>query len=117
MVSLGMVLCAHLIETSTGEIYYHRKQDGKIYWLQPGEQKVGDQVFNAFLGKSNEKMFVRSYKLLGKTSGLPLWIAVGLAVVGFVLQFVGLRGSHPSITLAQLGVSFLMAIGRALLRS
>ncbi|KAI9883974.1 MAG: hypothetical protein M1823_004252 [Watsoniomyces obsoletus] len=118
MVSVGMFLCAHLIEASTDEVYYDRIKDSRIYWLQPGGQKVGDQVFHAFLGKSDDRSFVTSHRLRKRSSeGYLLWAAVGLTILGFVSQFVGLRATHPSVTLAQLGVSLLMAFLRACLRS
>jgi hypothetical protein len=38
-------------------------------------------------------------------------------VVGFIFQFVGLRGLHASVTLYQLVATLCMAVLRAILRS
>lgn len=45
----GMSLCAFIIQWSTKEIHLHPNKPSKIYWLQPGGQHVGEQVFRAFL--------------------------------------------------------------------
>ncbi|KAE8308763.1 hypothetical protein BDV41DRAFT_567916 [Aspergillus transmontanensis] len=45
----GMFLCAFIIERSSREFYFHPVKPSKIYWLQPGGQNVGDQVFDSFL--------------------------------------------------------------------
>ncbi|KAL5359986.1 hypothetical protein BJX96DRAFT_164826 [Aspergillus floccosus] len=92
----GMFFCAFIIERSSSECYLHAKRPSKLYWLQPGRQHVGDQVFDAFLGS------VRS---------------PAVTVVGFVAQFVGLRGLHATVILAQLGATLLMAIIRTCLRT
>lgn len=38
-------------------------------------------------------------------------------MVGFVMQFIGLRGLHSSITLAQLGSTMVMTLVRTSLRA
>ncbi|KAE8357791.1 hypothetical protein BDV27DRAFT_151028 [Aspergillus caelatus] len=45
----GMFLCAFIIERSSKELYFRSVKPSKIYWLQPGGQNVGDQVFDSFL--------------------------------------------------------------------
>lgn len=50
---LGMALCANLIEAKTGEQTYRRtekpgSEKSQVYWVQPGNQVVGDQVFDSF---------------------------------------------------------------------
>jgi len=49
-------------------------------------------------------------------SELAVWVAVGVTVSGFALQFVGLRGIHSSISVAQLGATLIMSAARAALR-
>ncbi|KAI9151532.1 Ankyrin repeat domain-containing protein [Paramyrothecium foliicola] len=44
-------------------------------------------------------------------------IASITTVIGFILQFVGLRAMHASVSLLQLGVTIIMSIVRALLRT
>jgi len=100
-----------------------------IFWLQPGDQRVGDQLFNAFAYSKNGDTYITSWKAdaavesqqLGSTrlarSKLRLGVAVGSSCCGFICQFVGLRGLHGSVALYQLAVTLCMAIIRALLRS
>src|SRR4051794_13233944 len=46
---IGMFSSAAIIERSSKEYSIKPKKPSKLYWLQPGNQKVGDQVFGAFL--------------------------------------------------------------------
>jgi hypothetical protein len=121
--------------------------------VQPGNQKVGDQVFGSFIGQSHEDQYIVSRKA-GKSDGnkrlfnfpgirgLPkisircgfptiqlrvgerdvdipwiLWLALISTSLGFVIQFIGLRAMHPSVILAQLLSTLVMAIWRAGLRA
>ncbi|PGH05992.1 hypothetical protein GX51_02583 [Blastomyces parvus] len=117
---LGMFLCALIIERTTSETYY-KKVDGldtEIFWIQPGGQKLGDQVFNAFVGKTNISRYVESNRVKRQVKeDYRLWAAVALTIGGFIIQFVGLRGMHAAVTLAQLGSTVIMGILRASLRS
>jgi hypothetical protein len=100
-----------------------------MFWLQPGNQRVGDQLFNAFAYSKSKKTFMTSWKVdlenesqrLGivrlTKSSFRLWVAIGFSSCGFVGQFLGFRGLHGSVALYQLGVTLCMAIVRALLRS
>ncbi|KAJ4297914.1 hypothetical protein N0V90_005813 [Kalmusia sp. IMI 367209] len=119
LLCFGVFLCARIIEQSTDEVYYKQK-DGSlstIYWIQPGGQKIGDQVFGSFIGKSKRRSYIRSTRNTASAGEPQLWIAVTSSMIGFALQFIGLRAIHPSVTLAQLGSTLLMAIIRAGLRT
>lgn len=51
LLSIGMFLCACLIETSTKERIFRKRPDSNrmfFYWIQPGNQVIGDQVFGSF---------------------------------------------------------------------
>ncbi|EEP82856.1 predicted protein [Uncinocarpus reesii 1704] len=114
---IGMFLCAWLIETTTAERFFKGKV--QMFWLQ-GSQRIGDQVFDAFAHSANLDEYVTSWKIEGPISKIReqlVWIAVGSALVGFILQFVGLRGLHSFVSLFQLGITVVMAIVRAALRS
>ncbi|KNG89952.1 hypothetical protein ANOM_001178 [Aspergillus nomiae NRRL 13137] len=122
----GMFLCALIIERSSRELYFHPVKPSKIYWLQPGGQHVGDQVFSSFLGvnegpdsQPTEDLIyiksIRDHAFEGNWYILSLTISITL--VGFVAQFVGLRGLHSSVTLAQMGSTLVMAIVRTCLRT
>ncbi|KAK8246889.1 hypothetical protein HDK90DRAFT_445969, partial [Phyllosticta capitalensis] len=51
-VCFGVGLCAHLVERSTEERSFIRKNpeqpQSQLYWIQPGGQRLGDQVFDPF---------------------------------------------------------------------
>ncbi|KMU76641.1 ankyrin repeat and protein kinase domain -containing protein 1 [Coccidioides immitis RMSCC 3703] len=114
----GMFLCAWLIETTTEEKVFKKRV--RMYWLQQGGQTIGDQVFDAFAHSADLDEYMTSWKREGPITrareGL-VWLAVGSTSVGFVLQFVGLRGLHSFVALFQLGATVIMAIVRAGLRS
>lgn len=123
-VDFGMFLCARIIEKASVELFYTPKQKkSSIYWLQPGGQKVGDQVFNAFAGRFNDEQnpdhrpYIKSIKNPKRAADSILWIAVTMTMSGFILQFIGARGLHASVTLAWLGSTVIMAVVRAALRS
>ncbi|KAF3931369.1 Ankyrin-2 [Dactylellina cionopaga] len=122
LVCFGMFLCAFIIERSTDEIHYKQlekdpKNKCKIYWVQPGGQSIGDQVFGSFIGYSDNSHYIRSTKSDQEGNTAVLWIAVTTSTVGFVVQFVGLRSMHASVILVQIGATILMAIIRAMLRT
>ncbi|KAK6517030.1 hypothetical protein TWF506_006908 [Arthrobotrys conoides] len=123
LVCFGMFLCAFIIERSTDEVHYKQrdpdpKNKCKIYWVQPGGQNIGDQVFGSFIGYSEKLHYIRSTKAdQGGGDVVVLWIAVITSVLGFILQFVGLRALHASVILFQVGATILMAIIRAMLRT
>ncbi|KAF3164646.1 hypothetical protein TWF751_009541 [Orbilia oligospora] len=123
LVCFGMFLCAFIIERSTDEVHYKQrdpdpKNKCKIYWVQPGGQNIGDQVFGSFIGYSEKLHYIRSTKAdQGGGDVIMLWIAVITSVLGFILQFVGLRALHASVILFQVGSTLLMAIIRAMLRT
>lgn len=120
----GVYLCAYLVGESTIEkIYSRTTPDSKrssIYWLQPA-QVVGDQTFESFCfvdssGPDSLDQYIFSWKDYYKPPALFVWVAVCVSVVGFVFQFVGFRGIHSAISMAQLGAALLMSITRTALR-
>ncbi|KAL7789097.1 hypothetical protein V8C37DRAFT_418073 [Trichoderma ceciliae] len=97
----------------------NQSKHSSIYWVQPGGQVLGDQVFDPFCCSDHGKplqQYITSWKNQSKTSELVVWAAVGTSVIGFVLQFVGLRGLHSAVSVAQLGVTMVMSAARAMLR-
>ncbi|KAE8154034.1 hypothetical protein BDV25DRAFT_6130 [Aspergillus avenaceus] len=122
----GMFLCAFMIERSSREYHFRPTKPSKICWLQPGGQNVGDQAFGAFLGinegsdsqLTDNLMYVKSIRDRNLEGNWPMLIlGIFFTLVGFVAQFVGLRGLHSSVTLAQMGSTFVMAIVRTCLRT
>ncbi|KAH7303431.1 hypothetical protein B0I35DRAFT_472324 [Stachybotrys elegans] len=120
----GVYLCAHLVGQSTEEhIFGERKasaQQSSLFWIQP-RQVLGDQTFDPFCrvdrgGGNSLRQYTASWKKPNKSSELVVWLAVGISVAGFVLQFVGLRGIHSAISVAQLGAALVMSVARSALR-
>ncbi|KAH8426795.1 ankyrin repeat domain-containing protein [Aspergillus melleus] len=111
-----------MIERASTEFYLRPTKPSKIYWLQPGKQDVGHQPFGAFLGVTegpgSRMTYIKSIRDRGHNNKGPLLvIAIAITMVGFVVQFVGLRGLHASVILAQMGSTLLMAIVRTCLRT
>ncbi|KAM0523345.1 hypothetical protein ACHAPE_001841 [Trichoderma viride] len=131
----GMFLCAFLVGKTSRKQVYHRNQQAldkqstrnvqskssSIYWVQPGGQVLGDQVFDPFCHSDHDQpllQYVTSWKQPSRSSDseIILWIAVGTTIIGFVIQFVGLRGIHSAVSVAQLGVMMVMSVARSALR-
>ncbi|KAJ8126746.1 hypothetical protein O1611_g6892 [Lasiodiplodia mahajangana] len=120
----GMFFCALLINNSTKERVFRRasikgKDVQPIYVVQPGNQIIGDQTFDAFLFTDASHpltQYTTSRKLQNKAE-LGVFLATGTTLVGFVLQFVGLRAMHSSVSVFQLGAILLVSIIRAGLRT
>ncbi|EHK41775.1 hypothetical protein TRIATDRAFT_228873, partial [Trichoderma atroviride IMI 206040] len=125
----GMFLCAYLVgKTSRKQIFHRNRQSldkqstpSSIYWVQPGGQVLGDQVFDPFCYSDHDQpllQYVSSWKKPSRSSDseLVLWVAVSTTIVGFVIQFVGLRGIHSAVSVAQLGAMMVMSVARSALR-
>ncbi|KAL1836178.1 hypothetical protein VTJ49DRAFT_5475 [Mycothermus thermophilus] len=125
----GMILCAALVEKRSTERHFKAnlksgQNPPRIYWLQCGNQRVADQQFSSFAHFQSAERYMTSWladsadiSVFGMPSAMALKVAVSSSLLGFVCQFVGLRGVHGSITLYQLACTLVMSIIRALLRS
>ncbi|KFG86493.1 hypothetical protein MANI_109817 [Metarhizium anisopliae] len=119
----GLLLCAHVVESSTEEKRYQPSKETKarLVWLQRA-QTVGDQSFQSFAlsAGGNQDLITTSCRGNKKSQGIHLELKtiVGTAVslCGFVVQFIGLRGMHWSASVAQLGAVIAMAALRAWVR-
>ncbi|KAF0328711.1 ankyrin repeat domain-containing protein 28 [Colletotrichum asianum] len=129
LLCIGVFCCAYLVGESTQERIYVRNHHTNsalrtatvIYWLQP-TQVLGEQNFECFCylddgGAGSLSRYVSSWKKQKKTSSSYVWIVVSITAVGFVLQFVGFRGIHSAVSMAQLGAALIMSIARASLRT
>ncbi|KAJ5594141.1 uncharacterized protein N7459_000349 [Penicillium hispanicum] len=118
---IGMFYCAVLIERSSEQYYFEPKNSSKIYWLQPGNQYVGDQVFNAFIAESTmttNMKYIKSTRVQTHDGGqVEIYTTLLITMLGFILQFIGERGLHASVILAQLGATFVMSVLRTCLRT
>ena len=125
IVCFGNFLCAFLIEKSTGEQIFRKKrgEEGSrnkstIHWLQPGGQVLGDQILDAFsYNDSADPLYEYTISWKEKRNKeFLVWVVVIGTILGFVMQFVGLRGVHSSVSVVQLGVMLFMGALRASLR-
>jgi hypothetical protein len=134
----GMFMCALMIEKSTVEDTFMRKLPTKrkssseatstpdrlplstLYWIQPGGQVIGDQIFHSFAYSDNEdplRYYTKSSRSRWENEGKLSWVASALTILGFIIQFVGLRGMHPSVSVYQIGCVLAMSILRASIRT
>ncbi|GFF54097.1 hypothetical protein IFM51744_08275 [Aspergillus udagawae] len=125
LLSTGMVRCAQLVEGSTKERVFSRSSSStatsRPYWVQQGTQFIGDQVFDSFAYShptNQSDRYITSWKDAGVApKTLALGGALGSTVVGFALQFLGLRACHSTVADAQLTLTPLMSMVRSWLRS
>lgn len=122
LLGLGVFLCARIIEKSTEETYWaptdsHSFYRSKLVWLQQGGQTIDNQIFESFAHISSIKDIITSRKKGFKgrfRDGRQLRYAISTTIIGFIAQFIGFRATHPyAVTLAQLGVIFIMNIVRS----
>lgn len=121
--SVGMFLCAHEVEISTLETTWVPQRDsGSVIWLQQGGQTVGDQRFESFSrvirwseSDCAANKIITSSKLTQDTKKrrFSVMIAISTALIGFVVQFAGLRVMHSSVIVVQLGAVLIMTVVRS----
>ncbi|KAK8247858.1 hypothetical protein HDK77DRAFT_211438 [Phyllosticta capitalensis] len=131
LVSLGVGLSLYLLEGHTGDRIFKRHEsrasESQIYWIQPGNQNVGGQIFDAFAYTETKDQKLRKYvtswrnntlkeKDAGNRFEMMAWLAILSTIVGFLLQTIGLRACHSSVSVAQLGVMIVMSFVRGKLR-
>ncbi|KAK6725213.1 hypothetical protein SNK04_004017 [Fusarium graminearum] len=120
----GMFWCAALIGQTTQEVSYARKAgtpQSRLVWLQPGPQVIGDQSFDAFAHFENTEkeplsVWTSSRKDFNDRFEIYTFFAVGSVLLGYISQFIGLRGMKAWVSLAQLGITVTMSVLRGLLR-
>ncbi|RPA80193.1 hypothetical protein BJ508DRAFT_130396 [Ascobolus immersus RN42] len=127
-VSLGTFLCAHIVEVSTQEITWEastRLAKGlRMIWLQKGGFVNDQQFFSYTLSRRQRSNRIggkalhvtRSCKANGKSVNTLTVSASVSTIVGFILQFIGLRNLSWTVSIAQLGVIGFMTAVRAFLR-
>ncbi|KJZ73149.1 hypothetical protein HIM_07533 [Hirsutella minnesotensis 3608] len=125
LLCVGMCSCAALVGQATREITFKRRpgseQRTRLMWLQPGPQVIGDQSFGPFAHwETHSKQlsyWVSSRKRsTGQTFEMLTLLAATFTLMGYVLQFIGLRGLRAWVSIAQLGATLLMSFLRGLLR-
>lgn len=120
MVNTGMFMCAWVNSGSTEQEVWSRRSwaSSEMFWLQSGGQTVGDQLFGPFACRARPAVYLTSKNTqqTSTTSEMVVYFACIWTLTGFILQFVGFRGMHPSVTLAQLVAIVIMAVIRAAMR-
>ncbi|KAK7420559.1 hypothetical protein QQX98_002758, partial [Neonectria punicea] len=119
----GMLLCSHVVESSTDEKRYRGGQmkKARIVWLQK-TQTVSDQSFDSFaLYPEDERTIITTSQRADKRSQATILAFKTVAgtmvgLCGFVVQFIGLRGMHWSASIAQLGAVLVMTVLRSWVR-
>ncbi|POR36793.1 Pfs, ankyrin repeats & 6-phosphofructo-2-kinase [Tolypocladium paradoxum] len=127
LLCIGMWSCAALVGQATQEVTYKRRttststQHSRLLWLQPGPQVIGDQSFDPFSHfespskplrywtSSRKGKVNRAFEMLTFFAGI-------CTMVGYVLQFIGLRGLKAWVSIAQLAITLIMSFLRGLLR-
>ncbi|KAH8588710.1 hypothetical protein B0O99DRAFT_693150 [Bisporella sp. PMI_857] len=124
--SIGIGLCAYLINRTTREREFKRNAETShnfqtseyMFWLQPGAQTVGDQVFDAFAYSTPLTTYITSFQDEERISHrILLWLGVAFSVCGWILQFICLRNLHAFVSIYLLAATVLMAVLRAFLRA
>ncbi|KXX82674.1 Serine/threonine-protein phosphatase 6 regulatory ankyrin repeat subunit B [Madurella mycetomatis] len=120
----GMLLCAHIVETSTLETRYRPGpgKEARVIWLQRSGT-VNDQAFESFaiFPEDRQALVTTSHRASGeqeRSAGTNIQETITVAGVlisisGFIIQFTGLHGMHWSASVAQLGAIIVMTILRA----
>lgn len=124
----GMWACAYLIGQTTHEVRFRRRgkkpagECPRLFWLQPGPQVIGDQSFDPYghvedtehaphgLWMSSRKFFDE------RLFEINTILAITAVTLGYIAQFIGLRGMKAWVALAQLAVTLLMSLLRGCLR-
>jgi len=119
IVSVGLLLCSHVIEGSTDECKLEIPKDKghRILRIQRA-CVVSEQHFSSYaLFNSESSNFLRTSRL-NKKRDYSLLAALGssFAIAGFIVQFVGLRALHWSATIMQLGATLFMTAIRSYAR-
>lgn len=131
---VGLTLCAHVVESRTIETEFRAggKTSGRLLWIQRAAT-VSDQTFGSYALYADRDPFVlrtsrRADTVSRRTKtnkgqiineGLEAFrqtetiIGVSIGLVGFVVQFIGLRGMSWSAALAQLIATLAMTAIRA----
>ncbi|KAF6520633.1 hypothetical protein HZS61_014891 [Fusarium oxysporum f. sp. conglutinans] len=132
LLSVGTGLCSFIVERSTIEhsleVVDTSKKDKpfSLLWVQR-HQTVNDQTFNGYVILAGKKRRVITSRQNNTDESQQskaeerLWQlvtlgAAGSAGIGFVAQFMGLRGLAFPCSIAQMGSIILMALVRAWVR-
>lgn len=121
--TFGMLICSYVVESASTETDWIRKGGEEVLnvaWIQKGGV-VGDQAFEPYIifGHKGQQLIRTSQRCNERVSlRLQYWVLLGtfVGIVGFVVQFIGLRGMDWTVALAQLAAIGLLTIIRSIIR-
>ncbi|KAK0731890.1 hypothetical protein B0H67DRAFT_549578 [Lasiosphaeris hirsuta] len=124
LMCFGMGACAALIGRTTREFIDPKRQPEKerLMWLQPGNQKIGDQTFDCYAIFETRKRPVNQYLISTmddkRRESMHFYVAVAavITLIGFIAQFIGIRGTNAWVSIAQLIVTIVMSLLRGIVR-
>jgi hypothetical protein len=91
-----------------------------LLWLQPGDEVIGGQSFDAYTYFEDSNKPLRKYVTSRNMSSrfhLYTWFAVIATMGGYLAQFIGVRGMSAYVAIAQFGSTVIMTFLRGLLRA
>ena len=122
---VGMLVCAFVVESSTQEISYkitEKASKFRVLWVQRGET-VGDQGFDSYvIFGDGERDSLLSSRIVDHNADSRFYAeafamaGTAFGIIGFVVQFTGLRAINWSVSVAQLAATGIMAVLRAVVR-
>ncbi|QGI71399.1 hypothetical protein CEK26_003736 [Fusarium fujikuroi] len=133
--NIGIIICARAVDESSDEEVYEvrRKKDAALamVWLQK-QKSVSEQHFDpaAIYPSMRRHRAIVSKRVIGndgkslepqpltnsdRLKGIST-VGTIVSVLGYIIQFIGLRGMHWLATMAQLAAVIVMTIFRAIIR-
>ncbi|KAM0415306.1 hypothetical protein ACHAPD_006501 [Fusarium lateritium] len=133
ILNLGILVCAHAVDESSKEEVFEVTDSSAavaMVWLQK-KTKVSEQDFDSAAiyptmkrsrAYTSERTIDDDGSQKAKTQDKGWWLkfmstmGAATSLLGFFVQFIGLRGMHWLATIAQLGAIIIMTILRAVVR-
>ncbi|KAI5839632.1 hypothetical protein DFP73DRAFT_613353 [Morchella snyderi] len=121
--SLGMLVCSYVVDCASTEetwVLRNKVSNCRVAWVQRGGT-VNDQEFAPYLifGHKDQREIITSHRCQPRSQlKLRVWVLVATCatIVGFVTQFLGLRGMHWSASVAQLAATAFVTALRSFTR-
>ncbi|KAF3246116.1 hypothetical protein TWF192_006966 [Orbilia oligospora] len=127
LVMIGMFICAMVVQLKSREDKWYfcdnividsQRYKLKLGWLQR-HQRVMDQTFDGYClypPETRRKVLYSHFDDDFKSQHFWTVIGTSISVVGFVLQFTGLRGMNYLASLLQLGAIGVVTLLRVMIR-
>ncbi|OBS29449.1 hypothetical protein FPOA_03385 [Fusarium poae] len=133
VLNLGILVCAHAVDESSREEVYevtHSSAAVAMVWLQK-KTKVSEQDFDSAVihptmkrsrAYTSKRIIDNDGTQTDETQDNGWWLkfmsttGTFISLIGFFVQFIGLRGMHWLATITQLGAVIIMTILRAVVR-